>query len=184
MQPQQSSISTADPLAPDLGNQQAEETAPEVLKVPEPNSLSHARKMAKTLFGPLARIWVRVRHQDGEAPLEGYTGTEYEVGTQRGDNKKLYGIDENLQKALQKAVETINDMELKRGKLPRDVIPFHRTHAHGLSKKAKSLQAAVNKSKHFTQEQKDEALKLIESRPSSHLPRVKPSKLRPGHIHG
>lgn len=93
-------------------------TAP-VLKVPEPRSFSNALKMAKLLFGPLARIWKRYQLGD----YREITGVTYEVGTERNGVRKVYGLDDNLQKALQTAVIQVAALEQGKGKLPQDVLP-------------------------------------------------------------
>lgn len=92
-------------------------TPPAVMKLPEVKSISHARKMASILFGPLARVWVR-KHADDKGVV-----ITYEVGVERAGNRKVFAIDEALQVALQKAVESVSDYERVHGNLPRNVFP-------------------------------------------------------------
>lgn len=108
---------------------------PSVMQVPEPHSLAHARKMAKLLFGPLARIWVRYQLGD----CREITGHTYEVGTERDGRKKVYGLDDNLQKALQTAVVQVAALEQSRGALPRDIISMVRPSKPVLTRRQKWL---------------------------------------------
>ena len=91
---------------------------PSVMKLPEVKSISHARKMASILFGPLARVWVRKHTDDGRE-----VARTYEVGVERAGNRKVFAIDETLQVALQKAVESVADYERVHGNLPKNVFP-------------------------------------------------------------
>lgn len=109
---------------------------PPVMQVPEPKSLSQARSMARILFGPFSRIWVRVRKLAGANFADAVT---YEVGTERNGAKKIYGIGEVLQEALQQAVIQVSALEHGRG-LPRDVMPtFSRVRKPVLTRRQKWL---------------------------------------------
>jgi hypothetical protein len=95
-----------------------EPVVPPVMKLPDVRTISHARKMAKILFGPLARVWVREHAHDKR------TVVSYEVGVERAGHRKVFAIGEKLQEAMQAAVQSTSEYEHRHGNLPKNVMPM------------------------------------------------------------
>lgn len=151
---------TDNDLAPDLSPVMppAAPAPRQSMRLPEVKTISQARRLAKILLGPLARLWARGPQQ-------------FEVGVERGGSRKVFSVEDSPQQALQTAVDHLSEYEASKGHLPKDVIPMFRSSnaAPPLTRRAKALQEYVSAVDFLSPEDRQEIKALINYLPANRV---------------